>query len=199
MAEPEYKRLTRAKLRSRFAVAVTSRSSLWLGPDHLLVIDSNGYQETYKRFYFRDIQAVTITMTKRRLVWNWVLGALTAATLGVWALYFISNRNLDLTLVLIALGTVAAAAVPLLLNNLFGPTCTCHLRTAVQTEQLCPLNRLRRAHKVVNRLRPFIVQAQGATETKAPATEVAPSPPSSVPAAEAAAEPASPSPGIDSL
>ena len=73
MPEKEYHRLTRARPRSAFAVAFISRSSLWLGRDHLLCVDSSGYTETYKRFYFRDIQAVTIVATKRRTVFNGVL------------------------------------------------------------------------------------------------------------------------------
>ena len=61
MAEKEYQRLTRARLRrAGFFTAVATRSSLWLGKDHLLCIDSNGYGEDYKRFYFRDIQTITL-------------------------------------------------------------------------------------------------------------------------------------------
>jgi hypothetical protein len=52
-------------------------------------------------------------------------------------------------------------AVPLLINNLLGPSCVCHLRTAVQTEELSSLNRLRRARKLLNRIRPLIAAAQG--------------------------------------
>ena len=161
MADADYKRLTRSQVRSRFAVATTSRSSLWLGPDHLLVIDTNGYTETYKRFYFRDIQAITITLSQRRLTWNWVLGVLTGVTLGCWLIYFLSSRNLDWLPVVIALGMIALFAIPLLLNNTLGPTCTCQLRTAVQTEELCPLGRLERARRVIGELRPLILQAQG--------------------------------------
>src|SRR5882724_2221817 len=35
-------------------------SSLWLGPDHLLVVEIAGITEKYRRFYFRDIQAVIV-------------------------------------------------------------------------------------------------------------------------------------------
>src|SRR5436305_13755595 len=65
MPEKEYQRLTRARPRSRFAVVSSGNSSLWLGKDHLLCIDTNGYTETYKRFYFRDIQALVIRKTER--------------------------------------------------------------------------------------------------------------------------------------
>jgi len=51
--------------------------------------------------------------------------------------------------------------LPLLINILRGRTCRCFLRTAVQTEQLPPLSRVRRAQKVFARIRPLIAAAQG--------------------------------------
>jgi len=51
MAAREYHRLTRAlprPVRPHFG----GSTSLWLGKDHLLSIDSTGYTESYKRFYF---------------------------------------------------------------------------------------------------------------------------------------------------
>jgi len=165
MPEKEYQRLTPARSRSEYAVAFTSRSSLWLGKDHLLCIDSSGYTETYKRFYFRDIQTVIIVISKRRVVWNWVLGPLTAIflVLLLGSLPYTgstgSNSNLGEIVFFAFLGFVFA--LPLLINNILGPSCVCHLRTAVQIEELPPLNRLRRARKALNRLRPFMVAAQG--------------------------------------
>ena len=165
MPEKEYQRLTPARSRSEYAVAFTSRSSLWLGKDHLLCIDSSGYTETYKRFYFRDIQTVIIVISKRRVVWNWVLGPLTAIflVLLLGSLPYTgstgSNSNLGEIVFFAFLGFIFA--LPLLINNILGPSCVCHLRTAVQIEELPPLNRLRRARKALNRLRPFMVAAQG--------------------------------------
>ena len=52
-------------------------------------------------------------------------------------------------------------AVPLLINNILGPACTCYLRTAVQIEEMPPLSRVRRARQVLDRIRPFIIAAQG--------------------------------------
>lgn len=183
MADVQYQRLTRGRLRSKFAVAVASRSSLWLGPDHLLVVDTNGYTETYKRFYFRDIQSFTFALSKNRLVWNWVLGVLTAISIMSWAAYFPSN-GVGITSALLAFFNIAIFALPLLINNLLGPTCTCHIRTAVQTEELCPLNRLGRVRRVLDRVRPLILAAQG----PAPAGAAAPVP----------AQPANPAPASSS-
>ena len=40
---------------------LTGPSTLWMGGDHLLAVDSNGWRETYRRFDYRDIQAILIT------------------------------------------------------------------------------------------------------------------------------------------
>jgi hypothetical protein len=161
MANPEYQRLTRSHARSAFNVAFVSRCSLWLGADHLLVVDSNGYTETYKRFYFRDVQAFTFILTKRRLIWNWILGAATGVCLLGWVVDLLSAQPVTSADIVIGSIVTAIFAVPFLLNNLLGPTCMCCLKTAVQTEELPPLKRLQRARKVVARLRPLIGQAQG--------------------------------------
>jgi hypothetical protein len=165
MPEKEYQRLTPARSRSEFAVAFMSRSSLWLGKDHLLCVDSSGYTETYKRFYFRDIQAVIIMASKRRVIWNWVLGAPTAIFLMVLlsALPYTGSTGSSSNLgeIVFFAFLVFVFAVALLINIILGPSCICHLRTAVQTEELPSLNRVRRARKVLNHIRPFMVAAQG--------------------------------------
>ena len=161
MANREYQRLTRSYVRSAFNVALIYRCSLWLGADHLLAVDSNGYTETYKRFYLRDIQAFTFTLTKRRLVWNWILGTATGICLLGWVVDLLSARPVTSAAIITGSIVTAIFAVPFLLNNLLGPTCKCCLKTAVQTEELPPLKRLLRARKVVARLRPLIGQAQG--------------------------------------
>ena len=49
----------------------------------------------------------------------------------------------------------------LLINMYRGPTCETKLLTAVQTEKLHSLHRLKNAFKVMDRLRPHIQSAQG--------------------------------------
>ena len=74
MADSEYIRLARARMKSGFQVATSNRSSLWLGKDHLLCVETTGYTETYKRFFFRDIQVLTLRRTYRRLLLSVFLG-----------------------------------------------------------------------------------------------------------------------------
>ena len=155
MAKTEYQRLTRARSRGGFSVAVASRTSLWLGKDHLLFVESNGYSETYKRFYFRDIQALIVQRTQVFTAVNLVLTiffvlalapALVAQEIGMRIFLF---------------SAAGFFGLPLLINILRGRTCRCFLRTAVQIEQLPPLSRVRRAQKVFARIRPLIAAAQG--------------------------------------
>jgi hypothetical protein len=160
MPEMRYQRLTRAHARSMFSVAFTSRSSLWLGDDHLLCVDSSGFSETYKRFYFRDIQGIVISETNRRTIWNAVL-ILPAvfALAGLMMNAFQPRQNIGAT---IAWSIVAAIfLVPFVINNILGATCACQLRTAVQIEELPSLSRVRQARKVLEKIRPFVTAAQG--------------------------------------
>lgn len=185
MAESEYRRLTKTRVRRKGAFAITAtRTSLWLGNDHLLSIDSTGYTEEYKRFYFRDIQAITICGNQRRVVWNWILIAFLIPSL-TWLLFSVGDVDIGL---LIIGGIVASLfAIPLIVNNVSGPTCNCYLRTAVQVEELASLSRIRRAQKVLARLRPLIAEAQG----ELPAEEI----PARLRALAQGAEPVIPPPG----
>ena len=57
--------------------------------------------------------------------------------------------------------SLAACFVVVLVTHLaFGPTCSVTIRTAVQTERLPSLGRLRIARRVLARVRPLITAAQ---------------------------------------
>ena len=119
-----------------------------------------GYTENYKRFYFRDIQAITFVATKRRLVLNWIFGVPTVILLVLLlASRPYSDSNLGEIIFYAFMGLVFG--VPLLVNNLLGTSCACYLRTAVQMEKLSSVSRLPRARKVLNRIRPLIAAGQG--------------------------------------
>ncbi|HUC84500.1 MAG TPA: hypothetical protein VL970_04835, partial [Candidatus Acidoferrales bacterium] len=120
----------------------------------------------YKRFYFRDIQAISIQQTKR---YNWWFG-ITGVLALVWLIFLIAvmpktpptRWSGDEIAGGIALGCVNGFCLFLFfMNLLLGLTCRCFVRTAVQTEALPSLCRLRRARKVLARIRPLIAVAQG--------------------------------------
>ena len=153
MAKNQYQRLTGTK--SQHGVVTSGRSSLWLGEDHLLRIDSSGYTETYRRYFLRDIQAVIIRKTigmpirilaDGMLALLWMICAVSVSDpiwKGIWW------------------GIASLFLVLLIINVLRGPCCAFHIRTAVQVEPIPSITRMRKAHRVFERLRPLVAAAQG--------------------------------------
>jgi hypothetical protein len=140
-----------------------------MGKDYLLHVVNRGYTEDYRRFYYRDIQAILMRQTRvgfilkivlglfagtnllflalGRFVWSWDAVALLplAISAGFWSLCFLAE--------------VAA-----------GPTCVCHLRTAVQFEKLPSLFRVRKAKKAIAIMRNRIENAQGSFSAQLPSS-----------------------------
>lgn len=131
--------------------------TLWQAADHLLYIYSRFGVEDYKRLYFSDIQAIVTRKTIVGKIQNVFLAILLSLFLlqaaladGPWAYFGMTAAGLTFIL--------------LLINWLRGPTCETRIMTAVQTENLLPLYRLKNALKVMNDLRPVIEQHQGSLQ-----------------------------------
>jgi uncharacterized membrane protein HdeD (DUF308 family) len=147
--EKEYRKLPGTK-----KGFIMGRYTLWQGVDHLLHVYSRVGVEDYKRFYFNDIQAIITRKTIAGKIQNGVLGFLLLLfTLpvilneGGWSAFW---------------AAFAGVLLILLLINLYrGPTCETKLLTAVQTEKLYSLHRLKTAFKAMDRLRSHIESAQG--------------------------------------
>jgi hypothetical protein len=175
MTEQKYQRLTRERAPMQIAVVSMSRSSLWLGSDHLLLAECTGYSESYKRFYFRDIQSITIRATSARMIWNLILIPIVLICLACCDYPSLAAGTFGPGTV-VALIIAFLFGIPLLVNNLFGATCACQIRTAVQTEDLPSLRRVRQTRKILRRIEPLITAAQGqlaAGEVAAKMQEVA--------------------------
>jgi hypothetical protein len=152
-SEIHYKRLARFRVR-------TGLSSLWLGPDHILSVNSNGYIENYKRFYFRDIQAIIVQRTSRRAVWNGILAApLLGAFIGLLAC--LSSLSEDEVGAIICSVILVIILSFFILNYILGVGCACHIRTAVQIQRLPSVRRVPYARHVLETIRPLIAVAQG--------------------------------------
>ena len=155
MAEKEYKKLpgSGTKRKAFFDVA-RIRTSLWQGKDHLLYLFSTGYTEDYKRFYYSDIQAITIRKTIRYMVWNIILLAFFVC-FGA-AAYSCSEKFLVASLYTMAFFSFLF----LVINLLMGQTCICQLYTQVSAEELYSLKRLRTAKKAINIITRLIEEKQ---------------------------------------
>lgn len=150
-----YKKLPGYGSRESSLFARGSTVRLWLGQDHLLSVEMEGYKEIYKRFYFKDIQGITVRKNSNGRVMNFFLGA----PFGLFALVaFFSDDS-------VATGVFGFFAflffIALTVNIFRGPTCQAMLFTAVQSEPLVSLHRLKNANKVIALLQPLIQSAQG--------------------------------------
>jgi hypothetical protein len=153
-----------------FGLFTNDRQRLYLGDDHLFVTTTSYYYERYKRFYLADIQSLTIQKTAAGAILNVVLGlvaglfAMLAAT--GYALQWDPGAQIFMVIVAGAFLGVA------LVHTAFGPTCQCHILTAVHEEPLFCLGRLYTALRVVEYLRTAIEAAQGTVGEMADATAV---------------------------
>jgi hypothetical protein len=130
-------------------------SRLWLGPDHLLAVEGRGYSESYRRFYYRDIQAIVICRTHRWLVTSGLLALVLAPVVA--SFFSVSAEFRPFWAV------PGAALLLIFLGNLIpGPTCAGRIMTGVQTASLPSLRRLRAARRAIERIRERVEQAQGA-------------------------------------
>lgn len=140
---------------------------MWLGHDHVLLVLGRGFFESYRRFFFNDIQGVIVRRTHTGKTWAaiWIVGLVFFGTIAAAV-----NDNVAQA---ILLGLTAPFAVGLIINLILGPTCACHIRTAVQTERVPAVSRMRAARGFMARLEPLITAAQGELPAEEAATRLA--------------------------
>ena len=181
-----YRRLTRN------AASVGSYSSLWLAADHLMIVRSTGYHESYQRLQLSELKGVFLTATGRRMWWAIVWGVIAGCS-GLVVLMALFGRDRPMfSLFFLVLGIVG-----LVWNHLVGEGCRAYVLTGVQTVELTPLFRLPKARRVLGELQPLIAAAQADLVTTPPPSIANPSAAASVElSSPSAAEPAPPPPSI---
>jgi len=161
---------------------------LWLRDDHLLCIKQNVIIESYQRFYYRDIEGITVVATRRGLLLNLLFGAILAVgalllLLDVPRPVFYAFAGLWLALTLI--------------NLAYGATCKTVLCTRINTRTLTSLRRMRSTRKALALLHERIRIAQAAESGVPPPVEAEAQPTAPVAADEpppALGAPAAPPP-----
>jgi len=135
-----------------------SQYTLWKGGDHVLAVVSNGYSEDYRRFYFKDIQAVIIRPTRRARTITFSL-AITAALIALAAFAAAAANQIFMAYLcgIICLSLL----IGLLINVLLGPSCSCHLKMPLVTHEMPSLRRLKHAQAMLFEIRPLIRTIQG--------------------------------------
>jgi hypothetical protein len=171
------------------------RQSLWLGPDHLLLVMNAFSVENYRRWYFKDIQALIASRSNRRLIGNLVAAAigLLCAIIVVVCIVAASDesqstdRNVLFVFAGIFGGATLICAIFALVNSLRGPGCATFVQTPLGVEKLALPVHQRSFDRIVARLRPIIEAAQAKTEAAEPTPAAALAEPSAArPSADAA-------------
>jgi hypothetical protein len=134
---------------------VVFSASLWTGADHLLSVRSAKFQEQYRRFYFRDIQAIVITQVPRWVISTPVLAAAVLLLAAVLILRILLPAMEGWLWLLLA----AFAAVWIYIS--VRQSCACRLYTAVSREDLPSLYRRWTARKALAELERRIAEVQG--------------------------------------
>lgn len=134
--------------------SIGSRFSLWLGPDHVLLVEANMMTERYQRVWLRDLQGFLVRPS-REARWATGIGAGLVLLFGVLALA--TNDAAPVFWVLFTL------CLPILIFGLVGAR-TCHLYavTAVQRSEWPNVARKRHVKKIFARLDPLVREAQRA-------------------------------------
>ena len=168
MAKPArlYTRLTRN------AASFGSYASLWLAPDHLMIVRSTGYNESYSRLQLADLKGIFLTETDRRMWWGIFWGVI-GGWAGVALVITLLNRDTPIVSAIF----FAIGATGLLWNHLLGRGCHAYALTGVQTAELPSLVRIKKARRILARLQPLIAAAQADLVVAVPAMPVAPAAP----------------------
>lgn len=157
----EYERIPGRGRTLRAAYFHGERQRLYAAHDHLLVVRESRAEETYKKFYFDDIQAITLQSNPERLILS-ILYLAILLVLGGLAIAFGRAAETDGPLVYTVFGTIMALPFLSFIWNLVqGPTCTVKLHTAVQVEALTALRRIGRATRSLELISTHIDSAQG--------------------------------------
>jgi hypothetical protein len=133
-------------------------ASLWLAPDHLLLVRTRMFREEYKRFYLRDIQAIVMAARPRFHISTRCL-AIALVWLFPWVFWLVLPAGFG-----IAWWTGSAILAGIWLVFSFFFSCSCRLYTAVSNDPLPSLYRTWTARKFLDEVQPWIDEAQGTLE-----------------------------------
>ncbi|NJK91950.1 MAG: hypothetical protein HC904_09045 [Blastochloris sp.] len=138
--------------------------SIWLEKDHLILCQSYGvflpFMEEYRRFFFRDIQAIQVSITQRHALIStiFLIGFLVSSLILALLLLFAPAESLPFTIFSLILCLLFLLG--LLIHHLKGKTCRVTLTTAVQTLSIPSLSRLSQAEYFLKNILPKIEEHQ---------------------------------------
>jgi len=138
--------------RSGFFISHT----LWLSSDHVLSVRRNPFSESYRRYYFADIQAIVFTELPNLVApYGYTVAVLFLVTTA--ALFYTRHPVWGIFCALISLATFLA--------SWRSADCACYVQTSVSSEMLPSLRQKAPAGKTLALLKSEIERTQGTVST----------------------------------
>ncbi len=166
-----------------------SPTRAYLGDDHLLLVIESMMGEEYRRFFYRDIQAVIVRKTGRRLWFNLVLGLLFLCCMA-FLRYVVTQPTMHRPVFqnaipwMWSLALFALVLFLLIVNNISGSSVVCHIQTAAVTQRMPMVTRMLHARRFLKQIRARVEAVQGVLTLHAE--------PPPIPGVAVAASPATP-------
>lgn len=131
-------------------------ASVWIAGDHLLSVKSYRVREEYKRFQFRDVQAIVIAQCPR-----YHLSTRSMLIAFVWLWAFSIGIGLLPPAFSIAMGAIAVGLIIAWLYISSAQSCRCRILTAVSSDELPSVYRTWTARRFLAQVEPQIAAVQG--------------------------------------
>ncbi|MFL6463803.1 MAG: hypothetical protein ACJ73N_05270, partial [Bryobacteraceae bacterium] len=140
------------------------KAVLWEGADHIFSVTGTRFSEQYRRFYYRDIQALVIQRCARPgSIGAWLLTSFFCVVFALFGKVSYTNGgpiwlhfSLWIASLVLFLYLVYRSIVSLKYS------CRCYIQTAVTWEELPSLYRIWNAQKALGQIRTRITEVQGA-------------------------------------
>jgi low affinity Fe/Cu permease len=130
------------------------RHDLYLGPDHLLLVEQVVFAERYKRFYYTDIQYISVAKSGRSVGFT-----ISFTILLICGLPFFLGWQYPVLLGIAIALTVMFGSL-LIYNLMLGPSCLVQIKTETQLRRIPPLERLPTYEKRLVEIQKRILAAQ---------------------------------------
>lgn len=152
---PEENRYRR--LRAGTGSSLVSRHSLWIGTDHVLAITNTFGTESYRRYYFSEIQAFVSHRTVSWLIGNIIIGFITLCCV-VPAVVMLGSGDSGPSIAFFIVGGIMALI--LLIHLIAGPTAKLFVQTAASYDPIPGVTRWFMIRRIIRRLEPLVHEAQ---------------------------------------
>jgi len=141
----------------RWSFQLGMRNKLYTAPDHLLVVQSSGYTEEYRRVFFRDIRSIDIRPSQAQMG-NAIVSGLFLLFFGLMAWVFHPTAFLILA---------SPFVLWFIINLALGPSVYCYVTTSVQALKLPAPRRRGKVARFVTFVREQAALSQAAAPANA--------------------------------